>query len=155
MKSKSLFTLGFIILHSSFYLPARAQSVNQSSEPIPMSEVGAKAGAQYHGDGLSVAPTPEGARLGCVFQKLEGQVTREGLWLTSTAENSNGGRFRVVASEVGRVTPCAPGLDPSANGAHGVTRPTLMATTRKRSPLEFSAVEVSHKPSRVTWPSSF
>ena len=27
------------------------------------------------GDGLSVAPTPEGARLRCVFQKLEGRVT--------------------------------------------------------------------------------
>ncbi|MEK7706517.1 MAG: hypothetical protein AAB380_00770, partial [Verrucomicrobiota bacterium] len=80
----------------------RAESVRPSSGPIPASELGAKAGVQYHGDGLSVTPTPEGARLRCVFQKLEGQVTREGLWLTSTAENSNGERFRVVASAVGR-----------------------------------------------------
>ena len=38
-----------------------AQSAGQHSEPIPMAELGAKAGAQYQGDGLSVAPTPEGA----------------------------------------------------------------------------------------------
>ena len=63
---------------------ACAQSPGQSSEPIPVAELGAKAGAQYQGDGLSVAPTPEGARLRCVFQKLEGQVTPEGLWLVST-----------------------------------------------------------------------
>ena len=67
-----------------------------------MSELGAKAGAQYQGDGLSVAPTPEGARLRCVFQKLEGQVTPEGLWLTSTVEPQTGEKFRVVARAVGR-----------------------------------------------------
>ncbi len=54
------------------------------------------------GDGLSVAATPEGARLHCVFQKLEGQVTREGLWLNSTTGASKGERFHVVASAVGR-----------------------------------------------------
>ena len=63
-----------------------AQSSSPASAPIPLAELGAKAGAQYHGNGLSVTPTPEGARLRCVFQKLEGQVTREGLWLTSTVE---------------------------------------------------------------------
>jgi hypothetical protein len=72
------------------------------SEPIPMDQIGAVAGKQYHGDGLSIAVTPEGARLRCVFQKLEGQATREGLWLTSTTEYSKGERFRVMASTVGR-----------------------------------------------------
>src|ERR1043166_8436467 len=81
-----------------------AQSSNQPPEPIPISELGAKAGAQYRGDGLSVSPTPGGARLRCVFQKLDGQATTEGLWLTSTAENSNGERFRVVAIKVRRAT---------------------------------------------------
>ena len=70
------------------------------SEPIPMDQIGAVAGKQYHGDGLSVTATPEGARLRCVFQKLEGQATPEGLWLTSTTDASNGERFRVVASAV-------------------------------------------------------
>ena len=72
------------------------------SEPIPMDQIGAVAGKQYHGDGLAVAATPEGARLRCVFQKLEGQATPEGLWLTSTTESSKGERFRVVTSAVGR-----------------------------------------------------
>jgi hypothetical protein len=70
--------------------------------PIPMDQIGAVAGKQYQGDGLSVAATPEGARLRCVFQKLEGQATPEGLWLTSTAAAANSERFRVVASAVGR-----------------------------------------------------
>ena len=79
-----------------------AQSSSPASAPIPLAELGAKAGAQYHGDGLSVTPTPEGARLHCVFQKLEGQVTPEGLWLNSTVEPPTGDKFRVVASAIGR-----------------------------------------------------
>ena len=49
-----------------------AESAGPSSESIPVSELGAKAGAQYHGDGVSVMRTSDGARLSCVFQKLEG-----------------------------------------------------------------------------------
>jgi hypothetical protein len=49
-----------------------------------------------------VAATPEGARLRCIFQKLEGQVTREGLWLTSTVTNTMSDRFRVKAVAVRR-----------------------------------------------------
>ena len=79
-----------------------AQTPSRSSEPIPLAELGAKAGAQYNGDGLSVVPTPEGARLRCVFQKLEGQVSCEGLWLTSTVEPQTGEKFRVAARTVGR-----------------------------------------------------
>ena len=60
------------------------------------------AGKQYQGDGLSVSATPEGARLRCAFQRLEGQATRDGLWLSSTADNASGERFRVMAMEVGR-----------------------------------------------------
>ncbi len=70
--------------------------------PIPMDQLGAVAGKQYQGDGLSVAATPEGARLRCVFQKLEGEATPEGLWLTSTSDAARGERFRVVARAVGR-----------------------------------------------------
>ena len=63
-------------------------------------QIGAKAGADYQGDGLSVRPTAEGARLRCVFQRLEGEATREGLWLTSTLTNGVSDRFRVTAAEV-------------------------------------------------------
>ncbi len=73
-----------------------------------MDQLGAVAGKQYQGDGLSVIATPDGASLRCAFQRLEGQVTREGLWLSSTTDNHSGERFRVMAMEVGRVTPCAP-----------------------------------------------
>jgi len=42
------------------------------------------------------------ARLRCVFQKLESQVTHEGLWLVSTVEPKTGEKFRVVARAIGR-----------------------------------------------------
>src|SRR6266704_6947636 len=74
---------------------------------IPWSQLGAKAGADYKGDGLAVIATAEGARLRCAFQKLEGQATREGLWLTSTVIPPSGtvsDRFRVVAADVRRLT---------------------------------------------------
>ena len=98
---------------------------------IPWSQIGAKAGGDYQGDGLAVSPIEggarpvryaekaangerdnflsHGARLRCVFQRLEGEATREGLWLTSTVTNGVNDRFRVTAAAVGRVTPCAPG----------------------------------------------
>ena len=77
-------------------------ATNQTNAPIRFAELGAKAGAQYQGDGLSVQPAREGARLRCDFQKLEGEATAEGLWLTSTANGGKGDRFRVVARSVGR-----------------------------------------------------
>ena len=75
-----------------------AQSTSRPSERIPVPELGPKADAQHHGDELSVTPTPEGARLRCVFQKLEGHVIPGGLWLTSTVEPQTGEKFRVVAA---------------------------------------------------------
>jgi hypothetical protein len=48
--------------------------------------------------------------LRCAFQRLEGEATREGLWLTSTVIPPGGAvndRFRLLAVEVGRGTPCA------------------------------------------------
>ena len=89
-------------------LSAGAQSPRDNSPaanpsaPIPMDQLGAVAGKQYQGDGLSVAATPDGARLRCAFQRLEGEVTRDGLWLRSTAGEVQGERFRVMAVEVGR-----------------------------------------------------
>ena len=68
--------------------------------PIPLSETGAKATADYQGDALGVVATAEGARLWCDFQKLEGQATGEGLWLESS--EPGGGKLRLVATAVGR-----------------------------------------------------
>jgi hypothetical protein len=97
--------LALWILLAAFSAIGAAQSRTDTpgkSAPIPMDQIGAVAGKQYQGDGLSMAATPEGARLRCVFQKLDGQATPEGLWLTSTTDTSKGERFRVVASAVGR-----------------------------------------------------
>ena len=75
---------------------------SKNSQAIPWDQIGAKAGAEYHGDGLSVAATAGGARLHCAFQRLDGEATVEGLWLVSTGSNAPGDRFRVVATAVGR-----------------------------------------------------
>ena len=73
-------------MRSLFGLAAEAE--NSAAAPattaIPWSDLGAKAGADYQGDALAVIPSAEGARLRCAFQRLEGEATREGLWLTST-----------------------------------------------------------------------
>jgi hypothetical protein len=85
---------------------ARAATANATNTPaIPSDQIGAKAGADYHGDGLTVTPTEHGARLRCAFQRLEGEATPEGLWLTSTVNGSATDRFRVVAAEVTRQNP--------------------------------------------------
>src|SRR3989442_3834275 len=89
---------------SSFNLaaaPKDSADAAPAKSSIPWSQLGAKAGADYNGDGLAVSPTAEGARLRCVFQRLEGEATREGLWLTSTVIPPSGtvnDRFRVVAT---------------------------------------------------------
>jgi hypothetical protein len=100
---------------------------------MPWSQLRAKAAADYRGDGLAVVSTAEGVRLHCAFQRLEGEVTCEGLWLTSTVTNTVNDRFRVVATQVGRVTPCTPeeAIRQGQNleirdGAHGVTGLTTL-----------------------------
>ena len=69
---------------------------------IPWDQIGAKAAAEYHSDGQAVIAEGAGARLHCVFQRLEGEATPEGLWLTSTVTNPPSDRFQVKAVAVGR-----------------------------------------------------
>jgi hypothetical protein len=84
------------------FTPA-ATATAPNSQPIPWADLGAKATAQYSGDGLAVSAAENGAvRLRCAFQRLEGEVTREGLWLTSTVDGAAASRFRVLADYVGR-----------------------------------------------------
>src|SRR6266568_1208914 len=89
----------------------RSDALTLYAPPFPWSQLGAKAGADYQGDGLAVSPTVEGARLRCVFQRLEGEATREGLWLTSTVTNAVDDRFRVTGYSVARA--------PTAEGSAG------------------------------------
>src|SRR5438094_647271 len=91
----------FLVLR--LLLAAVATGLSQPGQP--MSQVGVPQcgiGADYKSDGLAVSSTAEGARLRCVFQRLEGEATREGLWLTSTVRNSVNDRFRIVAATIGR-----------------------------------------------------
>jgi len=84
-----------------------------TNAPIPWEQIGAKAGAEYHGNGLSVTRTAAGAKLNCIFQRLAGEATPAGLWLTSVVTNQAPDRFRVTAVAVGRAG--SPG--PATGGA--------------------------------------
>jgi hypothetical protein len=68
---------------------------------IPISDIGARATANYQGDALGVTATADGARLRCGFQKLDGHATPEGLWLQSTKPGA-AGRLRVTATALSR-----------------------------------------------------
>jgi hypothetical protein len=86
---------------------AADMAATNTPSAIPWNQIGAKAGANYQGDGLAVTPAGSGARLHCVFQRLDGEATSEGLWLTSTVTNTVSDRFRVRAMKVGRIAPNA------------------------------------------------
>jgi len=82
-------------------LAAETPPHEQTVSSVSWNQIGAKAGADYHGDGLSVTPTTDGARLHCLFQRIDGTATPEGLWLTSTIANQPGDSFQVTATAVG------------------------------------------------------
>ena len=85
-------------------IPTASLAATNSPSAIPWNQIGAKAGADYQGDGLAVTPIESGARLHCVFQRLDGEATPKGLWLTSTVSNTVSDPFRVIATEVSRST---------------------------------------------------
>ena len=91
----------------------RVVSGGERAMSIPLDQIGATAQQQYSGDGLSVCATEGGAGLRCVFQRMEGEVTGEGLWLTSTAANTVHDRFRVTAASVERATRAPAFLSPT------------------------------------------
>src|SRR5437899_1672950 len=112
LKSRGLRVLGITLCGLGSLRSAQADATSvalpdsasaKAPKSIPWSQLGAKAGADYKGDGLSVSPTANGARLRCAFQRLEGEATPEGLWLSSTVTNGVNDRFRIVAAAVGRV----------------------------------------------------
>lgn len=62
------------------------RAAEPSAESIPFSEIGAKATADYKGDGIGIESTTEGARLRTDLQRLVGTVTARGLRVHSTVE---------------------------------------------------------------------
>jgi hypothetical protein len=125
---------GALPIVSSSSLAATAEDSTDAAPPkacIPWSQVGARAGADYQGDGLAILPTVEGARLRCVFQRLEGEATSEGLWLTSTVTPPGGttnDRFRIVAADLGRLA-STPSQQPGTR-TQGRSRFTAAATNQ-------------------------
>jgi hypothetical protein len=89
----------FLVLAGCFCLTF--SSMAETNQPIPCAEVGANATAQYSGHGLDIIPTPRGARLRCIFQKLEGEITAEGLSVASTLPGASG-RVQLTAERVSR-----------------------------------------------------
>jgi hypothetical protein len=83
---------------SSTLLSAQVAPIN-IAKAIPWDQIGAKAGVDYKGKAPTM--TEQGARLRCVFQRLEAEATREGLWLAATVTNQNQDRFRVTAAAIG------------------------------------------------------
>ena len=109
-------TLAFAAFSSAVAIAQTTAGRNPAPAPaahataIPLDQIGAVAGKQYSGDGLAVTPSDDGARLRCVFQRLNGRVTTDGLWLVSTKDGSKGEPFRVIASAIGRAgTEALPG----------------------------------------------
>jgi hypothetical protein len=99
MKSNNLVVLATSLLACHL---ARAQT----NAFIPWDQIGAKAGAACTGDGLVVSATASGARLHCAFQRLDGEATCDGLWLTSSVTNQPNDRFRVTVAAInGRSLP--------------------------------------------------
>src|SRR5258706_11914702 len=116
MKTKQILTgphcIALIALATRFFFMPQANAAStlltadappsKCATAIEWSQIGARAGVDYHGEGLAVSAAGGGSRLRCVFQQLEGEATPEGLWLTSTVSNALAERFCVVASSVGR-----------------------------------------------------
>jgi hypothetical protein len=119
-------TLAMIGLLTLFLSAARSEPTKQTSpqqnspEAVAWSEVGIKAMQEYQGDGVSIAISERGAILRCVFQKLEGEATAEGLWLRSTIPGAGEmERFRVATRSVTRES------TKETNGLSSPSRDTL------------------------------
>jgi hypothetical protein len=111
-------------------------TLRAANSPIPFSEIGAKVTADYQGDALAIVATPDGARLRCGFQKLEGRATTQGLWLESTVPG--GGRFRLTADALGR--------ESSGSGEYRMPRPV---PPKPSAPTDFEGYEVLQATGKV------
>ncbi|MBE2282275.1 MAG: hypothetical protein IAE77_02295 [Prosthecobacter sp.] len=108
MTSQFILTSCVFYLAAPWLLQAEPSALPAAStapvNSIPWSQLGVEAQKKYTGDGIATLPTEYGAKLKAVMQDLEGDVTNEGLWLTSSADEDAGktARFRVIATEISR-----------------------------------------------------
>jgi hypothetical protein len=106
------------------------------------------AGAPYSGDGLRITPMEHGAWVHCAFQRLDGEATREGLWLSSTVPDQLNDRFRVKAVAVSRNGRA--GSPPPAEGVGG--GPSRTGKERPTTLLATGDVSVEGQTVRFTRP---
>ena len=101
----SSLVLAVVICGCGILVGSEAQDPpDELSGSFPLERLGAEVQKQYSGSGISMVPTESGARLSAIIQDLSGEVTPEGLWLTSTA-NEDGGQataFRVRSIAAGK-----------------------------------------------------
>ena len=57
-------------------LPPAFAPAAESAAILP-GQLGAEVGRRYSGDGVGVTATATGAKVKCVFQRMEGEVTKE------------------------------------------------------------------------------
>jgi hypothetical protein len=135
--------LGLALLPLSFQIQASGAMPASCATPpkppaikspaLPWDQIGVQAAAEYHGDGLTISPTPQGARLHCTFQRLDGEVTPHGLGLISTSSNQMSDRFQVRAVSVGRAATALPLADTGAVSLN----PTAVRFGRERLTEEY------------------
>ena len=106
-RSRGLISSFFLLLAQVSFAAAGNESLGaapfgSSVDPIPFDQVATKLAGQYRGNELGIQATEKGAVLKCVFQKLNGIVAGDGLWVQSTVTNAPRGRFRVIADRIGR-----------------------------------------------------
>jgi hypothetical protein len=91
-----------------------ASETSQTNKTVPWFEIATRAGEQNHDEVSGISAAGEGALLHCRLQKLDGEATWDGLWLTSTV-NSGRERLQVTATAVGRAGPAAVVLPTTGN----------------------------------------
>ena len=116
-------------------MPARAGTMPTA---IPIADIGAKATADYHGDALGITATPDGARLRCGFQKLEGHATPEGLWLESTVPDA-AGKLRLVVTTLSREG------NSTVNSRHSTTLPGIGTISVEDKLVRFTRPSVTEE----------
>src|SRR5579884_164139 len=90
------------LLLTSATICIQAAPMRTRRTPIPFDQIGTTANRQAVSKNLFLFPSTDGASIRCTFQKLEGRVNSNGLWLSSTTGASNGTPCRIIAQSFGR-----------------------------------------------------
>src|SRR6266850_1968988 len=95
-------SLRFTLISILFFALVSRSFGQLTTSTTPLSYLGTEFGNKYCGHGLTIRPTPQGASIQCIFQRLNAELTSQGLYLASTADCAKGTIFRVLAGAIGR-----------------------------------------------------